>query len=119
MEKPIDQDFRDRPNNIDASGQRKWIRAKQPKGKWYLRRNIVGYTLLTFLIIAPFLKISGHPFMLLDILTGNSSFSVRWYLPKTPTSLPWLWLWWLSRLSFYRCIRQGLVRMGMSADTVS
>ena len=68
METPIDQDFRDRPNNIDASGQRKWIRAKQPKGKWYLRRNIVGYTLLTFLIIAPFLKISGHPFMLLDIL---------------------------------------------------
>jgi cytochrome c oxidase accessory protein FixG len=68
MEKPNDQDFRDRPNNIDASGQRKWIRAKQPKGKWYLRRNIVGYTLLSFLIIAPLLKISGHPFMMLDIL---------------------------------------------------
>jgi len=68
MEKNSDQDFRDRPNNIDASGQRKWINAKQPKGKWYLRRNIVGYSLLTFLVVAPFLQIKGHPLMLLDIL---------------------------------------------------
>ncbi|MEI6276541.1 MAG: cytochrome c oxidase accessory protein CcoG [Prolixibacteraceae bacterium] len=68
MDQISDQDFRDRPNNIDASGQRKWIRAKQPKGKWYLRRNIVGYILLLFLVFAPFLKIDGHPFMLLDIL---------------------------------------------------
>jgi cytochrome c oxidase accessory protein FixG len=64
----IDQDFRDRPNNIDSSGQRKWIKAKQPKGKWYLRRTIVGYIFLTFLIVAPLLKIKGNPFMLLDIL---------------------------------------------------
>lgn len=68
MDKLSDQDFRDRPNNIDATGQRKWINAKQPQGKWYLRRNFVGYTLLFFLVVAPFLKINGHPFMLLDIL---------------------------------------------------
>jgi len=68
MDNKSDQDFRDRPNNIDASGQRKWIRAKQPRGKWYLRRNIVGYLLILFLIVAPFLKVDGHPFMLLDIL---------------------------------------------------
>ena len=68
MEKNSDQDFRDRPNNIDASGQRKWVNARQPKGKWYQRRSFVGYTLLLFLIVAPFLKIQGHPFMLLDIL---------------------------------------------------
>lgn len=68
MEKTSDQDFRDRPNNIDASGQRKWINAKQPKGKWYRRRNFVGYALILFLIVSPLLKINGHPFMLLDIL---------------------------------------------------
>lgn len=68
MEITIGQDFRDRPNNIDASGQRKWINAKQPKGQWYQRRNIVGYTLLIFLVVAPFLKINDRPFMLLDIL---------------------------------------------------
>jgi len=68
MDNSSDQDFRDRPDNIDASGQRKWINAKQPKGKWYRRRNIVGYTLLIFLVVAPLLKINGHPFMLLDFL---------------------------------------------------
>jgi cytochrome c oxidase accessory protein FixG len=68
MDKLSDQDFRDRPNNIDATGQRKWINAKKPQGKWYLRRNFVGYLLLIFLVIAPFLKVNGHPFMLLDIL---------------------------------------------------
>lgn len=68
MDKISDQDFRDRPNNIDATGQRKWINVKQPQGKWYLRRNIVGYILLIFLVMAPFLKVNGHPFMLLDIL---------------------------------------------------
>lgn len=67
LENTNDQDFRDRPDNIDASGQRKWINAKQPKGKWYRRRNVVGYILLIFLVIAPFLSIKGHPFMLLDI----------------------------------------------------
>jgi cytochrome c oxidase accessory protein FixG len=68
MDTISDQDFRDRPNNIDSSGQRKRINAKQPKGKWYQRRNIVGYLLILFLIVAPFLKIHGHPFMMLDIL---------------------------------------------------
>lgn len=68
MDKNSDQDFRDRPINIDASGQRKRINAKQPKGKWYTRRNIVGYALILFLVIAPLLKIHGHPFMMLDIL---------------------------------------------------
>lgn len=68
MDNISDQDFRDRPDNIDASGQRKWINAKQPQGKWYQRRNIVGYTLLIFLVVAPLLKINGHPFMLLNVL---------------------------------------------------
>lgn len=68
MKTTIDQDFRDRPNNIDESGQRKWIKAKQPQGKWYKRRNFVGYALLIFLIVAPLLKIQGHPFMLLDFI---------------------------------------------------
>lgn len=68
MDNNSDQDFRDRPINIDASGQRKRINAKQPKGKWYTRRNIVGYALILFLVIAPLLKIHGHPFMMFDIL---------------------------------------------------
>lgn len=59
--------FRDRPTNIDEKGRRKWVNAKQPKGKWYLRRTIIGWSLLLFLIAVPFIRINGHPFVLLDI----------------------------------------------------
>lgn len=59
--------FRDRPTNIDEEGRRKWVYAKQPKGKWYLRRTIVGWSLLLFFIAVPFIRINGHPFVLLDI----------------------------------------------------
>lgn len=59
--------FRDRPTNIDEKGRRKWVYAKQPKGKWYLRRTIIGWSLLLFLIAVPFIRINGHPFVLLDI----------------------------------------------------
>lgn len=59
--------FRDRPINIDETGKRKWIFARQPKGKWYTRRTIFGWTLLTFLVIAPFIRVGGNPLMLLDI----------------------------------------------------
>lgn len=60
--------FRDRPINIDDKGRRKWIYAKQPKGKWYNRRTAFAWLVLAFLIAAPFITIGGHPFMLFDIV---------------------------------------------------
>ncbi len=59
--------FRDRPTNIDELGYRKWVYAKQPQGKWYNRRTIVGWGLLLFLIAVPFMRFNGHPLVLLDI----------------------------------------------------
>lgn len=59
--------FRDHPINMNERGGRKWVYAKKPSGKWYNRRTIVSWILLLFLIAAPFLRLNGHPFMLLDI----------------------------------------------------
>ena len=59
--------FRDRPINIDEKGVRKWVYAKKPSGKWYNRRTIVSLILLLFFIGAPFIRINGHPLILLDI----------------------------------------------------
>jgi len=66
--------FRDRPINIDESGKRKWILAKQPEGLWYKRRTVFSGFILLFLIFAPIVKINGNPFMLLDI--ANRRFSI-------------------------------------------
>ena len=59
--------FRDRPINIDEKGSRKWIYAKKPSGKWYRWRTVVSWILLIFFIAAPFIRLNGHPFILLDI----------------------------------------------------
>lgn len=59
--------FRDRPQNIDQKGRKKDIKAKQPKGKWYNRRKVVGWIFLLFLVLAPYIKINGDPFMLINI----------------------------------------------------
>jgi cytochrome c oxidase accessory protein FixG len=66
--------FRDRPINIDDSGKRKWIYAKQPKGKWYVRRTIFAWACLAFIILAPIIKVNGNPLMLFDIV--NRKFSL-------------------------------------------
>ena len=62
-----DISFRDRPINMDEKGGRKWVYAKKPKGKWYTRRTIFSWFVLLFFIGAPFIKINGNPFILLDI----------------------------------------------------
>lgn len=59
--------FRDRPLILDESGNRKWILARQPQGKWYRRRSIVAFLLLAFLVLAPLIRINGNPLMLFDI----------------------------------------------------
>ncbi len=52
---------------MDERGGRKWVYAKKPKGRWYTRRTIFSWFLLLFFIGAPFIKINGNSFILLDI----------------------------------------------------
>ena len=59
--------FRDRPINMNERGGRKWVYAKKPSGKWWTRRSIFAYTVLTFLVAVPFIRINGNPLILLDI----------------------------------------------------
>lgn len=66
--------FRDRPINIDATGKRKWIYAKQPKGKWYIRRTIFAWCCIAFLVLAPIITIKGNPLMLIDVVNRKFSF---------------------------------------------
>ena len=60
--------YRDRTINMDKDGGRKWIYAKKPIGKWYKWRTFVSWFWLIFFVLAPIIKINGHPFMLLDII---------------------------------------------------
>jgi cytochrome c oxidase accessory protein FixG len=58
--------FRDHLYTIDESGKRLWVYAKQPKGKFTTARDIAGILLLIFFFSAPFIKVNGQQFLLLD-----------------------------------------------------
>ncbi len=84
MENTGTASFRDRPINIDPSGKRKWILARQPKGKWYTRRTIAAWIMMSFLILAPIIKINGNPLMLFDIVHRKFSiFGVQFWAQDT------------------------------------
>ncbi len=60
--------FRDSIATTDEHGRRLWIYPTKPKGKLYSARTYFSWVLLLILFGLPFLKIDGHPAMLLNII---------------------------------------------------
>jgi cytochrome c oxidase accessory protein FixG len=65
------QEFRDHLATVTKEGKRKWIFPKKPSGRFYNARTIVSIILLAFLVAAPFIKVNGHQFLLLDFPNRN------------------------------------------------
>jgi cytochrome c oxidase accessory protein FixG len=63
-------------------GKRKWIYAKKPSGKLYNYRQWVGYSLLLFLFVAPFIKINGNPFLMFNIVERKFSIFGNMFFPQ-------------------------------------
>ena len=63
----FDNEARDHIATVDEKGNRIWIYPKKPKGKFTNYRSIVAYTLLVLLLAGPFMKIGGHPLLMLNI----------------------------------------------------
>lgn len=63
-----EESFRDRMGTVGEGGKRIWIFPKKPKGKFYTKRWIVAIVLLAFFFIAPWLKVQGEQFLLLNVL---------------------------------------------------
>jgi len=64
----FDQEHRDHISTVDAKGKRVWVFPKKPKGKFHTLRVLVAIILLSLLFIGPFIKVDGHPFILLNII---------------------------------------------------
>jgi cytochrome c oxidase accessory protein FixG len=62
------ESFRDELSTVDKQGKRQWVFARRPKGKLYNYRQLFGYFLLAFLILAPIIRINGEQMILLDVL---------------------------------------------------
>ncbi|MDN5213893.1 cytochrome c oxidase accessory protein CcoG [Fulvivirgaceae bacterium BMA12] len=63
----FDEEFRDTIATVDEQGKRVWIYPKKPRGKFHVRRVVVAIILLVALFVGPFIKIDGHPLILLNI----------------------------------------------------
>ncbi|HTF82560.1 MAG TPA: cytochrome c oxidase accessory protein CcoG [Cytophagales bacterium] len=61
------ESFRDRLTTVSKEGNRLWVYAKAPKGKFTTYRNLVAYVCLVALFSAPFIKVGGYPLLLLNI----------------------------------------------------
>lgn len=70
MENEIIQEesFRDSISTVTKEGKRVWIYPKKPSGKFYNARTLVSIFLLVFLFGVPFIKIDGHPFIILNVI---------------------------------------------------
>lgn len=64
----IEETFRDSVGTMDETGTRKWVFPRKPKGKYTNYREYVGYSLIFLFVIMPFLKISGNPVLLINII---------------------------------------------------
>ena len=60
--------FRDSIGTITEDGKRNTIYPKKPKGKFTNYRTYVSWFLLLQLIIAPFIKVNGNQFILLNVM---------------------------------------------------
>jgi cytochrome c oxidase accessory protein FixG len=60
--------FRDEISTVDKQGKRQWVFARKPTGKLYNYRQLFGYFLLAFLVLAPIIRINGEQMILLDVL---------------------------------------------------
>jgi cytochrome c oxidase accessory protein FixG len=65
---PSGDKYRDSISLIDKGGDRNWVYPKKPKGPLYQGRTWFSYTLMVLLFAGPFLKLNGHPVLLLNVL---------------------------------------------------
>jgi cytochrome c oxidase accessory protein FixG len=61
------EEFRDAISTVDKRGKRIWVNPKKPKGKFTNYRTALSAVLLLLLFAGPFLRINGHPLMLINI----------------------------------------------------
>lgn len=64
---PITETFRDRIATVDESGNRNWIFAYQPKGKFYSIRSILSWIYFVVFFGLPFVQINNRPLFLFNI----------------------------------------------------
>ena len=67
----VEGSFRDRIATVDASGKRKWVFAKKPKGRFYNMRSYVSWLFFGLFFFLPFIYVHGKPLFLFDVTNAE------------------------------------------------
>ncbi|MEZ4738311.1 MAG: cytochrome c oxidase accessory protein CcoG [Flavobacteriales bacterium] len=79
---PRDESYRDAISTVDKQGQRVWVYPKKSHGKFTRWRQWFGYTLLLFLFIGPFIRISGEPLLMINLVERRFVFFGQVFWPQ-------------------------------------
>lgn len=60
--------FRDTLYTIDRRGRRHWVYPSLVRGRYFIRRSVVAYTLLLIYLSGPWIKIRGNQAFLFDVV---------------------------------------------------
>ena len=60
--------YRDSISLVDKGGDRNWVYPKKPKGPLYNGRTWFSISLMLLLFTGPFIKLNGHPLLLLNVI---------------------------------------------------
>jgi len=58
-------DYRDRVASVTEKGERSWVYALKPNGKFYNARTILTIVYLLVFFGLPFIKVNGMPFCII------------------------------------------------------
>jgi len=67
LNEPLTETFRDRIGTVDEKGNRKWVYAYKPKGKFYSIRTFLSIFYFLIFFGLPFVEIGGRPFFLFNV----------------------------------------------------
>jgi cytochrome c oxidase accessory protein FixG len=75
-------DFRDHLATADKQGNRQWVYAKQPRGKWTQRRTWLSWLLIGIMFVGPFVRINSNPLLQIDIPHARFSILGQIFWPQ-------------------------------------
>lgn len=75
-------DFRDHIATADKKGYRKWIYPKKVDGKWFRWRTWMSWVLLAIMFVGPFVRISGNPLLMINIVERKFSILGQIFWPQ-------------------------------------
>lgn len=76
------EEMLNKKGNESVIKQHTRIYAKKPSGKLFRLRQTVGYLLLAFFVVAPFIKVSGNPLLMFNILDRKFSIFGTMFYPQ-------------------------------------